>query len=360
MGGYDDCKPAAPAASPASDGLIDVRLTAIRYAARDTNLYEFARPDGKPLPRLRAGRAYRPASAQRPRPAIFADRRQARTRELHRRHQARPGEPRRLALHPRRAARRQDAADQRAAQQFSAQGGRRHVILFAGGIGITPIWCMVQRLEALGRSWKLYYSCRSRADMAFLETLEAMAPGDASISTTRAPESFSISRALSRRRRRTRTSIAAVRRRCSRLRGGDRGLAARAGPHRIFHAQGRARQEGRLHGRAGALGPGVLHPRGQDDPRGAARCRRRRRLFLRARHLRRLRAAGDLRHPGAPRLHPHRGGAGREQARHDLLRRLQERAAGAGLCRRPHSRANEIGPASPPGRSRVRSTVLNC
>ena len=25
-----------------ADGLIDVRLTAIRYAARDTNLYEFA------------------------------------------------------------------------------------------------------------------------------------------------------------------------------------------------------------------------------------------------------------------------------------------------------------------------------
>ena len=51
-----------------------------------------------------------------------------------------------------------------------------HVILFAGGIGITPIWCMVQRLEELGRSWKLYYACRSRADMAFLQSLEAMSP----------------------------------------------------------------------------------------------------------------------------------------------------------------------------------------
>ena len=45
-------------------------------------------------------------------------------------------------------------------------------MLFAGGIGITPIWCMVQQLAALGRSWKLYYACRSRADMAFLDTLE--------------------------------------------------------------------------------------------------------------------------------------------------------------------------------------------
>src|SRR6266849_6145538 len=49
-----------------------------------------------------------------------------------------------------------------------------HVILLAGGIGITPIWCMVQRLEKLGRSWKLYYACRSRSDMAFLQALEAM------------------------------------------------------------------------------------------------------------------------------------------------------------------------------------------
>ena len=53
-------------------------------------------------------------------------------------------------------------------------------------------------------------------------------------------------------------------------------------------------------------------------------------IFLRARHLRGLRAAGDLRHSGAPRFHPQRRGAVRKQTRDDLLRRLQERAAGAG------------------------------
>jgi tetrachlorobenzoquinone reductase len=52
-----------------------------------------------------------------------------------------------------------------------------HVVLFAGGIGITPIWCMTQQLAALQRSWKLYYSCRSRADMAFLAMLEKFEPG---------------------------------------------------------------------------------------------------------------------------------------------------------------------------------------
>ena len=46
----DDAAPAT-----ATDALIEVRLTAIRYAARDTNLYEFRRPDGKPLPPYEPG-----------------------------------------------------------------------------------------------------------------------------------------------------------------------------------------------------------------------------------------------------------------------------------------------------------------
>lgn len=49
-----------------------------------------------------------------------------------------------------------------------------HSVLIAGGIGITPIWCMVQRLVALGRSWELHYSARTHARMAFLEPLTAL------------------------------------------------------------------------------------------------------------------------------------------------------------------------------------------
>ena len=41
---------------------------------------------------------------------------------------------------------------------FALVESAKHVVLFAGGIGITPIWCMVQRLEQLGRSWTLYYA----------------------------------------------------------------------------------------------------------------------------------------------------------------------------------------------------------
>jgi tetrachlorobenzoquinone reductase len=51
-----------------------------------------------------------------------------------------------------------------------------HSVLIAGGIGITPLWCMIQRLEALGRSWQLYYCTRTRQSAAFLEPLQALGP----------------------------------------------------------------------------------------------------------------------------------------------------------------------------------------
>ncbi|WP_302140579.1 PDR/VanB family oxidoreductase [Halomonas alkalicola] len=49
-----------------------------------------------------------------------------------------------------------------------------HTVLVAGGIGITPLFAMLQRLEALGRKWTLYYSTRSRKNTAFISELEAI------------------------------------------------------------------------------------------------------------------------------------------------------------------------------------------
>lgn len=49
-----------------------------------------------------------------------------------------------------------------------------HTILIAGGIGVTPIWCMAQRLMALGRSWQMYYSARTREQAGLLESIEAL------------------------------------------------------------------------------------------------------------------------------------------------------------------------------------------
>ena len=56
---------------------------------------------------------------------------------------------------------------------FALDEAAAHTILVAGGIGITPIMCMIERLEKLGRSWQLYYSCRARAETAFLSELQA-------------------------------------------------------------------------------------------------------------------------------------------------------------------------------------------
>ena len=45
-------------------------------------------------------------------------------------------------------------------------------IFIAGGIGITPILSMIERLGAIGRDWELVYCLRKRNGAPFLETLE--------------------------------------------------------------------------------------------------------------------------------------------------------------------------------------------
>ena len=50
-------------------------------------------------------------------------------------------------------------------------GAIRHV-LFAGGIGITPLLCMATVLARMGADFELHYSCRSRPAAAFLAHLE--------------------------------------------------------------------------------------------------------------------------------------------------------------------------------------------
>lgn len=46
-----------------------------------------------------------------------------------------------------------------------------HTVLVAGGIGITPLFCMLNRLIKWGRSVELIYCTRSRKEAAFLEEL---------------------------------------------------------------------------------------------------------------------------------------------------------------------------------------------
>ena len=50
----------------------------------------------------------------------------------------------------------------------------RHLLL-AGGIGITPILCMAERLSAIGADFELHYATRSRARTAFFERIRGSA-----------------------------------------------------------------------------------------------------------------------------------------------------------------------------------------
>ncbi|MFT3907565.1 MAG: PDR/VanB family oxidoreductase [Steroidobacteraceae bacterium] len=47
-------------------------------------------------------------------------------------------------------------------------------VLIAGGIGITPIYSMVRRLEQQGRRWQLFYAARTRERAAFLAELSML------------------------------------------------------------------------------------------------------------------------------------------------------------------------------------------
>src|ERR1700678_197509 len=171
----------APSAAPASapetaraGTLIDVQLAAVESVARDTNVYTFRRPDGDRLP------PYKPGAhtdihlanglipqfsllnpADNPESYVVAIKLDAASRggsryifdDLRTGHALKISAPR---------------------NNFPLVEDAPEVVLFAGGIGITPIWCMAQQMAAQNRSWELHYSCRSRADMAFLATLEKL------------------------------------------------------------------------------------------------------------------------------------------------------------------------------------------
>jgi ferredoxin-NADP reductase len=155
---------------------LTLRLEAIRYAAQDIHLFEFADPEGRPLPAYAPGahldvhmpggimRQYSLARPWRPDQGYLVGIKldagtRGGSRYMH--EQARVG------------------------QSFQLAGPRNHFplvedapssVLIAGGIGVTPIWCMAQALEAIGARFEVHYAVRTRADAAFLAELERMAP----------------------------------------------------------------------------------------------------------------------------------------------------------------------------------------
>jgi len=140
-------------------------------AARDTNLYTFKRPDNSPLPGAEPGAhidLILPNGMERQYSLIdygptlpeytVGVKRDANSRggSLYMHDQLRVGM--RLSIIPPR-------------NNFPLKDDAALVVLLAGGIGITPIYCMVKKLVALKRPFELHYSSRSRADAAFLDEL---------------------------------------------------------------------------------------------------------------------------------------------------------------------------------------------
>jgi ferredoxin-NADP reductase len=165
---------AAAETETAEHGTISMRLTSIRYAAADINLYEMRRPDNAPLPSVAPGAhidVHLPNGLMRQYSLVTAD-----------------GDPRAyvVGIKRDRASRGGSAFMHdrlRVGQTLDIGGPRNHfpldetvgcTVLVAGGIGITPIWAMAQRLLKLGRAFELHYACRERREAAFLEQIEAL------------------------------------------------------------------------------------------------------------------------------------------------------------------------------------------
>jgi vanillate O-demethylase ferredoxin subunit len=49
-------------------------------------------------------------------------------------------------------------------------------VFIAGGIGITPLFCMARHLERLGRRWEMHYAVRGRESAIFARGLGAFGP----------------------------------------------------------------------------------------------------------------------------------------------------------------------------------------
>ena len=159
-----------------NDSTLSVRVEAVTKAAEGINLYEFRPVAGGELPKFTAGahidlrlpnglvRSYSLCNAESERHryvvGINNDRAsRGGSRWIH--ENLKPGATLTITA-PR--------------NNFALAEASPHTVFIAGGIGITPLMSMIRRLEALGRSWELIYSARTRAICAFHDELAAFGP----------------------------------------------------------------------------------------------------------------------------------------------------------------------------------------
>jgi len=150
---------------------LQVRLQSIAYATRDILVYEFVRPEGGPLPAVDAGAhvdVHLPNGITRSYSLLHAGEAPDRyVVGVKRDPNSRGGS--RYMHEELRVGALLDLSGPR--NHFPLAEQAAHTVLIAGGIGITPILCMAERLEQIGASFELWYASRSRADLAFLPEL---------------------------------------------------------------------------------------------------------------------------------------------------------------------------------------------
>jgi ferredoxin-NADP reductase len=159
-----------------TDSVTQVRVKRISFEAERINSYELISPDGGDLPPFTAGshidlhlpngviRSYSLVNDQKERHRyVIAVSNDAASRGgsklIH--ETVRAGDIITIC-HPR--------------NNFALHEDAGHSVLIAGGIGITPLVSMIRRLEALSRSWELFYAARTRLTAAFLDELKALRP----------------------------------------------------------------------------------------------------------------------------------------------------------------------------------------
>ncbi|EGC99178.1 PDR/VanB family oxidoreductase [Burkholderia pseudomultivorans] len=158
-----------------SDASLTVKVARKWQEARDICGFEFVSDDGSPLPGFTAGahidvhlpgglvRQYslcnHPAQADRYQIAVLRDAEgRGGSRAIH--DAVRQGDTVRISA-PR--------------NHFPLATGAAHHLLLAGGIGVTPILSMAERLSSSGEPFAMHYCVRSTERMAFVERIAASA-----------------------------------------------------------------------------------------------------------------------------------------------------------------------------------------
>ena len=149
---------------------IQVKVLRRQEEAEGIFSYELARPDGAPLPAFSAGShidVHLPGGLVRQYSLSNDDQETHRYRIAVLRDPASRGGS--IALHDQ--VRAGDALTISAPRNHFPLVASPHSLLLAGGIGITPLLCMAQRLVATGRDFSLHYCTRSLSRTAFRDSV---------------------------------------------------------------------------------------------------------------------------------------------------------------------------------------------